>query len=80
MAGEAARMKYWSELDSYQKIERTRDEVKRLQRDLQSAVRHMRDLMEHLHVDNKIVLPLDKHSGSSPSGGHIRTDSKEVFF
>ena len=55
----ASREKYWSECSTEEKLERTREAVKQLQRDVALLNNFMRYLKTHSHLpDGLVVIPL----------------------
>jgi len=63
------REKYWSELDDSEKIDRMREIVKQKERAISSIREQLWDLKSHLHVEGKIVVPIegrDQPRGYSP--------------
>jgi hypothetical protein len=70
----AQREKYWSELEDAEKIERMREEVKKLERVAMSLSNKISKWQRHSHQDNKIVIPLEQ---DYPPGG-ITTSRKPL--
>lgn len=56
----AVREKYWDELDDKGKIERMRDIVKDMKRDLEVIKTSVQYLNEHQHIADKIVVLHEK--------------------
>jgi len=80
----ASREKYWDELDDSEKIERMRDEVKKLRRSLASTNRRLSSLMRHSHdTSGGIVVPIETYDAydATGMGGNVpRSDSGQVYF
>jgi len=87
----AKRPKYWSELDSDEKIEKMRKEIKNLQRQLDANSRSTNDklfcLERHSHSDGKVVVDLQsgiRELGILANCGNDKMIEKEangeVFF
>lgn len=58
----ALRQKYWSELKEHERIDRTREYVKRLESRLEMAEAFIRTLMEHKHdAAGGLVGPVDPY-------------------
>ena len=54
-----SREKYWSESDPEEKCRRLRDEVKRMQRQIQETAKVVANLSVHAHgPDGKVLIPL----------------------
>jgi len=79
----SSRPKYWSELNSDEKIERMRDEVKMLKSQSQNFVNKMNRLENHEHSPSgKILTPYNQNSGLgiAMSSGGIISNPNEVYF
>ena len=57
------REKYWGELTTEEKIERMREQVKNLQREIRDLGSLIQSLSEHSHLNNEIVMPLRSRRG-----------------
>ena len=55
----ANREKYWEELSDSEKIERTRQEVKKLQKTVDRMFSIIYNLRNHSHNDKQILVPMN---------------------
>ena len=87
-ACKVSREKWWTEIDADEKANRTRQELKRLQRDVSELKSMVTKLLQHDHKDNRIVYfeTFPEYSiqyGHSPLtiglGGHS-LNPDEVYF
>ena len=76
----ANREPYWDELDAEGKIERIRNVVKELQGTVKRMSDYMNQLIDHEHLDGKMVKRIS-HPNSESSGGfyYDRHRSSEYF-
>lgn len=83
-----SRVKFWSELDDKEKVERMRGEVKRLEAVIQHQSEIIQRLLSHQHDANgKIVVILNEYGylggsniPSDQSLGRLTNSSDEVYF
>jgi conjugal transfer/entry exclusion protein len=75
------REKYWSELTTEERVERMREQVKNLQREIRSLGNLIQNLSEHNHLNNEIVMPLRSRRGLEKTEQTRRGPGKDdVYF
>jgi predicted RNase H-like nuclease (RuvC/YqgF family) len=74
------REKYWEECGVEEKIERSRVEIKNLQRIVQHLEGIIHNLTEHSHVAEKMVIPFNDHRSQGEIGLRRGRGDKEVYF
>ena len=75
------REKHWSELDSDEKIERMREEVKRWQKIVSGMKEKIEKLSRHTHNpnDGKLLISMSYQEGY-PMHTRYQKDTDEVYF
>ena len=80
----ASREKYWNECDSETKIERLRQEIKGLQREVSMLMRVTRLLQSHSHTpDGSTVVPIREKDEPCPTeyySTRVYEKDTEVYF
>ena len=76
--GSDLRQKYWSELSIEEKIERTRDHIKRLEEKLYSIDTKVNKLLRHKHLGDELVMKIE----TCPEylGNIVRPSPDKVYF
>lgn len=75
------REKYWSELDDKEKIARMRQQVKNQQLEITRLETLVRQLMDHRHLNDQLVISINNvNSRGSIIGGPRGTGTDDVYF
>ena len=83
---ETTRMKYWKELDADEKVERMREQVKRLEMRIENMGRLIDKLTSHRHGEDGqlhvLFNPFESGYGGSPSRllPSVPREDDEVYF
>lgn len=90
-SGSVMRLKFWNEITSEEKIERTREQLKQFMRRMENvedmAYKTKDAVTIHKHADGKVVLPIEgsnvidgRSSGSSLNNRIGDKNGDEVYF
>ena len=75
------REKYWSEIGIEEKVERMRREVKSLKSFMHVLSDKIDRLLEHSHLEGKIVIPLDRYGRGGEENAFSAGGKKDdVYF
>ena len=79
LSDKPGRQKLWEELDDQEKIERCRKVLKEQERTIRKVIDYANRLIEHEHLNGKIVQPVGHPNSESTGGFYYRKRSDEWF-
>ena len=78
LTGKACRQKYFKECSIEEKIERTREAIKSLEKRVEFLVGENEKLRNHIHNGNQLLIPFDNQIPRSEKA--YRGQGDEVYF
>jgi len=76
----AAREKFWSEVDADEKCRRLRKQVKRLETEITSLSKLIAGLLDHEHLNGRILQPLYGMGNGNTGFATNYNDKDDVYF